>query len=177
MKKVNKKIKELKNKFKFSRIKQVLRDPEVVSYLNILQEQYVMCPIDKAANNIAFICKRYAQVLIKELGLLSATSNTYQQVNDALRDILQQQNNTVDSVFGLKNNDNQFNYLPCIYWLPKMHQILSGARFIIAGKKCINKQLSKHITSVFKLCYSQIDAYHKKNILFQWGQNLLGNTK
>ena len=41
----------------------------------------------------------------------------------------------------------------------------SGARFIIAGKKCIIKQLSKHVTSVFKLCYSQIDAYHKKIIL------------
>ena len=45
-----------------------------------------------------------------------------------------------------------------------MHKIQSGARFIIAGKKCINKQLSKHVTSAFKLCYSQIDAYHKKHI-------------
>ena len=63
----------------------MLRDPEVVSYLNILQEQYVMCPIDKAANNIAFICKKYyVQVLLKELGLLSDTSNTYQQANDTL---------------------------------------------------------------------------------------------
>ena len=39
MEKVNKKIEELKNKFKFSRVKKVLRDPEVVSYLNFLQEQ------------------------------------------------------------------------------------------------------------------------------------------
>ena len=166
MEKVNKKIEELKNKFKFSKVKQVLRDPEVVSYLNILQEQYVMCPIDKAANNIAFICKKYyVKVLIKEIGLLSATSNTYQQVNDTLHNILQQQNNTLDSVFGLKNNDKEFNCLPCIYCLPKMHKIPSDARFIIAGKKCINKQLSKHVTSAFKLCYSQIDAYHKKNII------------
>ena len=141
----------------------MLGDPEVVSYLNILQEQYVMCPIDKAANNIAFICKKYyVQVLIKELGLLSATSNTYQQVKDTLHNILQQQNNTLDSVFGLKNSE-KFDCLPCIYWLPKMHKIPSGARFIVAGKKCINKQLSKHVTSAFKLCYSQIDAYHKKH--------------
>ena len=84
----------------------MLRDPGVISYLNILQEQYVMCPIDKAADNIAFICKKYyVQVLLKELGLLSATSNTYQQVNDTLHNILQKQNNTLDSVFGLKNND------------------------------------------------------------------------
>ena len=43
-----------------------------------------------------------------------------------------------------------------------MHKIPSGARFIKAGKKCINKQLSKYVTSAFKLCYNQIDAYHKK---------------
>ena len=167
MEKVNKKIEELKNKCRFSRVKQVLRDPEVVSYLNILQEQYVMCPIDKAANNIAFKCKKYyVQVLLKELGLLSATSNTYQQVNETLHNILQQQNSTLDSVFGLKNNDKEYSCLPCIYWLPKMHKIPSGARFIIAGKKCINKQLSKHVTSAFKLCYSQIDVYHKKTYYF-----------
>ena len=53
----------------------MLRDPEVISYLNIFQEQYVMCPIDKAANSIAFICKKYlVQVLLKELGLLNTTS-------------------------------------------------------------------------------------------------------
>ena len=56
-----------------------------------------MCPTDKAANNIAFICKKYyVQVL------LNTTSNTYQQVNETLHNILQQQNNTLDSVFGLK---------------------------------------------------------------------------
>ena len=163
--KVNKKIKELKYKIKFTKVKQVLRDAEVISYLNILQEQYVMFPIDKAANKIAFICKKYyAQVLLKQLGLLNTTSNTYQQVNDALHTILQQQNNTFDSVFGLKNNDKEFDCLPWTFWLPIMHKIPSGTRFIIAAKKCINKQLNKHVTSAFKLCYSQIDAYHKKTL-------------
>ena len=143
----------------------MLKHPKVISYLNILQEQYIMCPIDKAANNIAFLCKKYyVQVLLKELGL-SNTSNMYQQVNDTLHNVLQQQNNTVDCVFGLKKNDEEFDFLPCIYWLPKMHKILSGVRFIMAGKKSINKQSSKHVTSAFKLCYRQIDAYHKKNIL------------
>ena len=70
----------------------------MISHLNILLEQYVMCPIDKAVNNIAFICiKYYAQVLLKELGLLNATSNIYQQVNDNYN-ILQHQNITLDSL-------------------------------------------------------------------------------
>ena len=59
-----------------------------------------MCPIDKTANNIAFTCKKYYdQVLLKELSLLNTTSNIYQQVNDTLRNVLQQQNNILDSVF------------------------------------------------------------------------------
>ena len=49
-----------------------------------------------------------------------------------------------------------------------MHKIPSGARFIITGNKCINKQLSRNFTSAFKLCYSQIDAYHKKTYFFSW---------
>ena len=36
------------------------------------------------------------------------------QVNDTLQNVLQQQNNTLDSVSGLKNNDEEFNCLPCI---------------------------------------------------------------
>ena len=51
-----------------------------------------MCSIYKVANNIAFICKKYyVQVLLKELGLLNTTSNIYQQVNDTLHNVLQQQ--------------------------------------------------------------------------------------
>ena len=37
-----------------------------------------MCSIDKAANSIAFACKKhYVQVLLKESGLLNTTSKTY----------------------------------------------------------------------------------------------------
>ena len=121
MEKVNKRIKELRSKFKFSKIKQVQRIQKL-----FLQEQCVMCPIDKAANNIVFICKKDAQVLLKELGLLNATSDTYQQVNDTLHKVLQQQNNTLDSVFELKGSDEEFIYLPCIYWLPKIHETPSA---------------------------------------------------
>ena len=46
-----------------------------------------------------------------------------------------------------------------------MHKLPSGARFRIAGKKFINKQLSKYVTLAFKLCYNQIDACHKKHII------------
>ena len=47
-----------------------------------------------------------------------------------------------------------------------MCKIPPGARFIIAGKKGSDKQLSKHVTSAFKLCFSQRDAYHIKTYYF-----------
>ena len=43
--------------------------------------------------------------------------------------------------FELKNYDEEFNCLPCIYWPSKMHKIPSSAKFITAGKKCVNKEL------------------------------------
>ena len=70
-------------------------NPEVISYLNILQEQYVMWSIDKAANNIIFTGKKYhVPVLLKELDLLNATSNQYQQLSDTLGIIIEQLDNT-----------------------------------------------------------------------------------
>ena len=62
MEKAKKRIKELKDRFKCSKVKQVLKDKNVISYLKTLQEQYVMCPID-----------------------------TYQQVNNTLHNVFQQQ--------------------------------------------------------------------------------------
>ena len=167
MSKVDLRIKHLKKKIKFSPVKQVLKDRSVINYLNDLQNKFVMCPIDKAANNTAFICKKYyVEVIMKELGLISIPSNTYEVINNSVSDILDQQKDTLNKVFHLKNEDEEFNCLPTIYWLPKMHKKPSGARFIIAGKKCINKKLTQHITSAFKLCFKQVDSYHRKTNYF-----------
>ena len=76
----------------------MLKNPKVITYLKLLQKQYDMYSIDRAGNNIAFICNQYyVQVLLKELGLLNTTSNTYLEVNDTPHNVLQQQN-TLDSV-------------------------------------------------------------------------------
>ena len=37
----------------------MLKQDAVIEYLNELHEKYVLVPIDKAANNIAIICKKY----------------------------------------------------------------------------------------------------------------------
>ena len=169
MSKVDEKIKDLKKNTKFTTVKQVLKDPNVTTYLKELQSKYVMSPIDKAANNTAFICKKYyVDVILKELGIASIPSNTYKIINKPVSDILDEQKNVLKNVFNIKNKDEEDNCLPTIYWLPKMHKNPSGARFIIAGKKCINKKLTQYITSVFKLCFNQFESYHKKMHYHTW---------
>ena len=50
--------------------------------LSDLHSKFVMVPIDKASNNIAFICKRfYAIVLLQELGLIGSSSSTYTKLD------------------------------------------------------------------------------------------------
>ena len=56
-----------------------------------------------------------------------------------------------------------------------MHKIPSGARFIIACKKCINKQISKHVPSASNYVTAK-RRISKKNIILV-GPNLLGNRK
>ena len=48
----------------------ILDSSDVRQRLEELQSRYVICPVDKAAGNIAFICKRfYIQALFKEPGV------------------------------------------------------------------------------------------------------------
>ena len=46
---------------------------------------------------------------------------------------------------------------------PKLHKNSVGSRLIIASKNCSTKPLSKAVTNVFKLIYSQIENFHCKS--------------
>ena len=65
---VKQRIKMVKETFINRQIKQVLCDPSVKRELKRLHERFVLVSIDKAANNIAIICKQlYATVIHSEL--------------------------------------------------------------------------------------------------------------
>ena len=122
MSKVDCRIKHLKDKTKFFLIKKVLLEPNMIYYLINFQNKYVMCPIDKTANNTTSICnKYYFQVIPKELGLAAIPSTTYETVNETVTDILHQQNSILKDLFNLKNEEGDYICLSTIYWLPKIH--------------------------------------------------------
>lgn len=48
------------------------------STLDILHDQYVLVPADKAENNIVFFCKsHYINCILEELGFISASGNKF----------------------------------------------------------------------------------------------------
>ena len=50
-----------------------------------------------------------------------------------------------------------------MYWLPKIHKRPTGARFIVAFRKCSTKALSNASTKSFELIFKQIQSFHKKS--------------
>ena len=144
----------------------MLRDHGAKSALKELHKKYVIIPIDKATNNIAFICKRlYALVLLKELGLNGSPSVTYSQKHRTVDSIVEKNILDLKNMFGLEVDESNHN-LPHMYWLPKLHKTPSKARFIVAALSCSIKPLSKAIIAIFKLFFKQIESYNKKLKLF-----------
>ena len=63
---VKAKIASLKCRIKVNKVSSVLKKQEVQEYLSEIHSKFVIVSIDKAANNVAFICKRfYVEVILK----------------------------------------------------------------------------------------------------------------
>ena len=166
--KVCERVKTLKAKTKERFTSEVLKNIECKKSLKELQNHYVIAPIDKASNNIAFICKRfYAMVLVKELGLDSTNGNeTYVSLNEASKErIIQEHVIKLGEAFNLTVPEKS-KILPHIYWLPKLHKNPIKFRFIIAAPDCSMKPLAKAVTKLFKLFYKQIERYNEKTFYF-----------
>ena len=88
LKLVDNKIEKYSDKIRSKSIKSVFNDPDAKIELKRLKEHFVIVPIDKAANNISFICKQhYASVIVSELkynpGNTNNNDDTYELVNDS----------------------------------------------------------------------------------------------
>ena len=160
------KVKEKVLRFRYFKKTQktspALKNYAVLEALLELQNKFVMVPIDKAANNVAFICKRYyIQRLLSEVGIMGLPSDTYKISNCEPENVIL--NNVIlGEKIGLKIDDT-IKKLPSMYWIPKMHKTPIGARFIVASKTCSTKPISKAVSNVFSLIYNQIHRFHMKS--------------
>ena len=158
---VDRKITSLRRSVKYHKIQPVLKRPEVTEYLRNLHDNFVLVPIDKASNNIAVICKKYyVEIILKEIGHIGTRSNTYEIVDKSKGEIVEE-NVEYARRCGFKLVDAE-KELPIMYWTPKMHKTPSAPRFIIASKSCSTKQISKAVSSTFKLIFRQVQNFHTK---------------
>ena len=159
LQKVDVKINSLKQKISLHETNPVLKQPDVIRNLEELHQKYVFVPIDKAANNVAIVCKRYyVEVILKEVGILSSPSDTYADTQKSREEIIDD-NLQYSKHLKLEPDDKDLD-LPVMYWTPKMHKNPSGARFIIASKHFSTKALSKAVSSAFKLIFNQVERFH-----------------
>ena len=135
----------LKKKVVCRPAKQVLKTQACIEELDRLKELYVLVPIDKAANNIGFICKKYfLQILQQE-----TQSTTYLPCTDTVEEIVGQiaeESRQTGIPVVAENKD-----LPQIHATIKMHKNPVKFRFIIGAKQCVLKQVAKRLVKVLQL--------------------------
>ena len=117
---VGNKIISLKHQIKVCKTNTVLKHDAVIEYLNEMHEKYVLDPIDKAADNIAIICKKYyVTVILKEIGILDARNEAYEKINKNPEEIIQ---DTRLKFFNRIKDER----LPIMYWTTKLHKNAVG---------------------------------------------------
>lgn len=116
-----------------------------LKYLRFLQHHLVLVPVDKAANNIAMVCRRkYTTILRQEL----ESDDPEHQMSDSIYHISEEGNEVVvarhvhhlKSFFNFEATPQRLAYL---YWMPKLHKVPTSQRFIAAAFACTTTQLSK----------------------------------
>ena len=148
----------------------ILDNEDVKKELKALQKCFVLVPIDKASNNIAFICKQhYASVIRAELGYSgrsmrsgTCSSPTYNLLTDGVSDHIIEEHISELNEYGLEVEE-EMKSLPSMYWSPKLHKDPICSRFIIASKQSSLKPLLKDLTCIFKLFQKQVESYNDKS--------------
>ena len=155
-------IVQLKSKIKQQRTNPVLKQPEVVEYLNSFHKKFVMTPIDKASSNVSVICKRYyVEVILREIGIQGHGSDTYERTDRCKEEIVDD-NREYSKRLGYSLSKKELD-LPTMYWIPKMHKNPVKHRFIVASKSCSTKQLSTAVSNTFKLIHRQTENFHRNS--------------
>ena len=163
LEKVEKRIQLLREtKFKkWHKHTSVFKDPEVKTELEELKKRYAIVLIDKASNNIGFICKKYyKEILEKEV-----TSDTYELVEKTKEEIIEDIKKQCDTA-GIKLDLENYNDLPYIYPTIKMHKTPIKFRYIISSCNSILKPVAQRLTKILRLVLHSHRKYCDKVFLF-----------
>ena len=158
------KIERLKIKTKFKPTFPVLRDKDCLEELNTLQDKYVLTPIDKAGNNIGFICKKFYLETIKK----EVCSDTYEVMEETSEEVMDYVREECSNV-GVPVYKS-FKDLPSIHATLKMHKDPVKFRYIIGSTTSVLKPLAKQLVQILKLVMNCMRNYCDK-VKFYTGFN------
>ena len=173
----------LKTRIKASNFNPILKEIDIRSCLEAVQKRYVLVPIHKASNNVAIICKRYYfEMMLIEIGVIGRRNNTYCKGNKSCDEIIYENTEYIKRLnFKIIEKEKA---QPITHWIFTIDNNTTGARFNIASKICSTKQISKSVSNVFKLIYSQIELIYSQiyspafiKILNSYQIIILGLTK
>ena len=121
-----------------------IRDRYAVE-LEEIKKKFVLVPVDKASNNIGFVCKKfYLEVLRREI-----LSDTYEEYIEPLEEVIDQVKK--ESTLLIGEVEGAYKELPCIHATIKMHKDPIKFRFIIGSRKGVMKPAAKMLVEILKL--------------------------
>ena len=152
------KVQRLKKCSKYVRRRSVIQ--ECADELEELKRRFVLVPVDKASNNIGFVCKKfYMEVLRRE-----TLSDTYEEIEENVEEVmdyLKKESNLLGILV-----DKGFNELPSIHATIKMHKDPIKFRYIIGSRFGVMKPAAKLLVEVLKLVMITHRRYCDKIKLF-----------
>ena len=153
MAKIRVRIQDLASRYRLPKYQSVFDSPVAAKCLEELQENFVLVPVDKAAKNIAVICKQfYMKVLLDEMDTNTGTYIKKQEDYSCLSTIHQ------DFLRSL-NLPPLCDKLPYTYWTPKFHKPTLSQRFIVSYADCAIKPLAQKLSLAFRTILKQIESF------------------
>ena len=126
--------------------------------LQLLHNDFVFIPTDKASNNVSVVCKTY---YLEHLSSELNNTNTFELSNQSRNSIINEHKGFMESL-GLKANLK----IPYMYWTAKMHKTPVSTRFITSGIGSTLEPLSKLVctalVTLVKIKKNNAAFYHNK---------------
>jgi hypothetical protein len=143
------------DRYRLPKYQSVFDIPEAAECLEEVKKNFVLVPVDKAAKNIAVICKQfYMKVLLEEM---ESNSTTYIRRPEDCSTLSLVHQDFLRSLNLIPPCDK----LPYTYWTPKFHKPTLSQRFIVSYADCSIKPLANKLSLAFRIILKQIESFGK----------------
>jgi hypothetical protein len=152
---VRTRINDMTDRYRLPKYQSVFDIPEAAECLEEVKKNFVLVPVDKAAKNIAVICKQfYMKVLLEEM---ESNSTTYIRRPEDCSTLSLVHQDFLRSLNLIPPCDK----LPYTYWTPKFHKPTLSQRFIVSYADCSIKPLANKLSLAFRIILKQIESFGK----------------